>query len=158
MNIAIEIFFESYKIYPTIQKPREIPKRSYSRAAVDDSRPFHRPPYSLIPGSTWLSLVSSRPLDYETDGPAFHADVLVENRDYGSTILPASTPLRAVVRIAVSVQNVEDEPPVFRAETLVSTVSRIADLRCRPQSEGRVVTKMSLRCLCRKCLLGHCLL
>ena len=79
----------------------------------------------LYLGNTRLHLRSSGPLDYESYGPGFRVDVLVENRHYAST----KAPLKAVVRIDVKLFNVEDEKPIFCRESLFNVLNRNADLR-----------------------------
>ena len=82
-----------------------------------------------LTGNTQLNLVSSGPLDYEKLGSSFSVDVLVENRHFTPTLSLDSSPLKAVVRINVTLKNAEDEKPKFFPETLFNVVDRNSELR-----------------------------
>ena len=76
-----------------------------------------------------MRLISTGALDYERHRNSFRVDVLVENRDYASSLTGVSPSLKAVVRFEVTLKNREDEAPVFYQDTLVNVIDRNTDLK-----------------------------
>ena len=81
------------------------------------------PASSPSTGNTQLHLVSSEPLDYERH-PSFTIDLSVGNGPVSPVLSLESPPAKTVIRIRVTVENVEDEKPVFFPETLFNAVER----------------------------------
>jgi len=99
---------------------------------------------------TTMRLISTGALDYERHRKFFRVDVLVENRDFASSLTGVSPSLKAVVRFEVTLKNREDEAPVFYHDTLVNVIDRNTDLKdinpvLRVRAKGKDFASEALR-------------